>query len=116
MFFCIFLFTHIFPTLIISNAGLGTEDGVSVMKLHFSFLPHRLADILGIGRVKKQLFNCDFSVEPGSSFVAEDLPSVAAQSLDGDVYPVGGGALFPDQLVVDGKGGEVAEVLFALLP
>ena len=24
MFFCVFLFTHIFPTLIISNAGLGT--------------------------------------------------------------------------------------------
>ena len=25
VFFCIFLFTHIFPTLIISNAALGTE-------------------------------------------------------------------------------------------
>ena len=25
MFFCVFLFTHIFPTLIISNAGLGTS-------------------------------------------------------------------------------------------
>ena len=51
-----------------------------------------------------------------SSFVAQDLSSVGAQSLDGDVYPASGSALFPDQLVVDGKGGEVAEVLFALLP
>ena len=51
-----------------------------------------------------------------SSFVAQDLPSVGAQALDGDVYPAGGGALFPYQLVVDGECGEVAEVLFALLP
>ena len=51
-----------------------------------------------------------------SSFIVQDLLSVGAQSLDGDVYPAGGGALFPDQLVVDGKGGEVAEVLLALLP
>ena len=51
-----------------------------------------------------------------STFNAQDLPSVGAQALDGDVYPAGGGALFPYQLVVDGKVGEVAEVLFALLP
>ena len=51
-----------------------------------------------------------------STFIAQDLSSVGAQALDGDVYPAGGGALFPYQLVVDGKVGEVAEVLFALLP
>lgn len=26
VFFCVFLFTHIFPTLIISNAGTGTSN------------------------------------------------------------------------------------------
>ena len=30
VFFCIFLFTHIFPTLIISNAGLGTPKKLSI--------------------------------------------------------------------------------------
>ena len=48
------------------------------------------------------------------SLIAQDLSSVGAQALDGDVYPAGGGALFPYQLVVDGKSGEEAEVLFAL--
>lgn len=38
-FFRIFLFTHIFPTLIISNAGLGTKRGNSCKsKVYKNFL------------------------------------------------------------------------------
>ena len=64
----------------------------------------------------------DFNIESESlitrrsTLVTQEVSSVGAQALDGDVYPAGGGVLFPDQLVVDGKGGEVAEVFFALLP
>ena len=36
-FFRIFLFTHIFPTLIISNAGLGTKNEVVSKRWHNLF-------------------------------------------------------------------------------
>lgn len=42
-FFRIFLFTHIFPTLIISNAGLGTEaEKVEILSPLFFSTPRNL--------------------------------------------------------------------------
>jgi len=58
VFFCVFLFTHIFPTLIISNAGLVVTD--SFHACVFSILFHKPFIVVGnkgrgLARIKSLL-------------------------------------------------------------